>query len=441
MSGLLRFGWKLGNERIEELCLQLGSPHRKYKVLHIAGTKGKGSTTSLSAAILREAGYNVGSYFSPYVYDPCERVQFNGEMISHNDFARIINSMKPVVEALAATDLGQTTEFELKTALGFSYFAEREADWCCIEVGIGGRLDATNIVHPTVTIITNIGLDHTSILGDTYALIAAEKAGIIKCKVPCITAAENRDALEVISQTADHLQSPLIRVQKGDASRPTNDPFTVRWSLDCDDELESHTSSVTIATSERIYRSMPLCMEGAYQRINAACAVAAVERCITEDGKTLSEETVRKALSQANLPGRMETIRIPDGPLVVLDGAHNGMSIKAVLGPVRALLEREHCSRLLIVVGMLIGHDPGEILSLLAPAASFLFCCQPGWRRALPAVELIEIARRYTLQTKSFPSVADAVTAALQEANSEDMVLITGSFYTVGEARQIVVKT
>ena len=191
MSGLIRFGWKLGNERMEALCTRLGNPQKRYRVIHVAGTKGKGSTTALTAGILQDQGHRVGAYFSPYVYDGRERIQVDGEMIGREDFSQLVTLVRPHIEALAATDHGQTTEFELKTVLAFLYFAETNVDFACIEVGIGGRLDATNVVAPTVTVITNIGLDHTDLLGDTHAKIAVEKAGIIKPGVPCITATAN----------------------------------------------------------------------------------------------------------------------------------------------------------------------------------------------------------------------------------------------------------
>ena len=222
MDGLLRFGWKLGNERFTELCRRLGDPQDRYAVLHITGTKGKGSTTALAAGILRAAGFRTGAYFSPYVYDPCERVQVNGALIPRADFARLVTQIRPHVEALAQTEFGQTTEFELKTALGFCWFAEQNVDYACVEVGLGGRLDATNIVKPLVTVITNIGLDHTQILGDTHALIAAEKAGIIKPGVPCITATDHPDALDVIARIAQERNAPLAFVRRGDATTPTS---------------------------------------------------------------------------------------------------------------------------------------------------------------------------------------------------------------------------
>jgi dihydrofolate synthase/folylpolyglutamate synthase len=429
MGGLLRFGWKLGNERFTELCARLGSPQDRYGILHITGTKGKGSTTALAAAMLRAEGYRVGSYFSPYVYDPCERVQVDGEMIPRADFARLVTQIRPHVEALAQTEFGQTTEFELKTALGFLYFAEREVDFACVEVGMGGRLDATNIVRPAVTVITNVGLDHTEILGDTHALIAQEKAGIIKCAVPCITAADHPDALEVIEQIAEAREAPLIRVEPGLAAVPTGDTARVRW------QSMSDYAPVTVATPERRYADLEMRMGGLYQRANAACAVAAVERLLADRGGAVSEVAVRRALAVTTLPGRLEVTRLPNGPLVVLDGAHNAMAATALLGPIDALRAEHGIERLLLVVGMVGGHDPEGVLAPFAPEAARIYACRPDWKRGQSAEHIAAVARTFTPNVEVIPAVPDAVCAALAEATSRDMVLVTGSFYTVGEVR------
>lgn len=263
MESLLRFGWKLGNERFEALCARLGNPQDQYAVVHIAGTKGKGSTTALSAAILREAGYNVGAYFSPYVYDVRERVQVNGELIAREDFARLVTQAVPHIEALAKTDLGQTTEFELKTLLGFLTFAEKQVDYACIEVGLGGRLDATNVVKPTVTVITNIGLDHTNILGETHAEIAAEKAGILKTGIPCYTATDNPEALAVIERIAAEREVPLTRVRPGEVAQP--DGRNVWWEIAASHN-STYSAPVTIVTPTRRYENLEMRMGGLYQR-------------------------------------------------------------------------------------------------------------------------------------------------------------------------------
>ncbi len=431
MEGLLRFGWKLGNERFTALCARLGNPQDRYGVLHVTGTKGKGSTTALAAGILREAGYAVGAYFSPYVYDPCERVQVNGQMIPRADFARLVTRIRPHIEALAETELGQTTEFELKTALGFCWFAEQKVDRACIEVGIGGRLDATNIVKPTVTVITNIGLDHTQQLGNTHALIAGEKAGIIKPGVPCITAVEHPDALQVIQQTAQERGSLLSLVRQGKASQPTGDATKVFWSLEAGDP---HSAEFTVATPAAVYPFLNLRLNGVYQRVNAACAVAAVETALRSQNETLTQSTARQGLASVTLPGRFEQVQIPNGPLVVLDGAHNEMAAQALAGPVRALCAARHIKRVFLVIGMLNGHAPEGVFAALAPLAERIYVCQPQWKRALPAEELAEVARQFCNTVAVIPDVEEAAQTAIQAADFTDLVLITGSFYTVGEA-------
>ena len=434
MNGLIRFGWKLGNERFAALCARFGNPQDRYAVIHVAGTKGKGSTTALAAAILRAAGYNVGAYFSPYVYDVRERVQVNGEMIPREDFARLVTEIRPHIEALAQTELGQTTEFELKTLLGFLYFAERGVDFACIEVGLGGRLDATNVVQPAVTVITNIGLDHTNILGDTHALIAAEKAGILKPGIPCFTATENPEALEVIRRIAAERNVPLALVRRGSVSGPTGEETEVRWEVASSLFVgEGHTDPVTIATPTRLYAQMEMRMGGIYQRANAACAVAAVERALTERGTELPETAVRSALATTALPGRLSLYPLPNGPLVVTDGAHNALAAEALAGPVAALREQYRIERLFLVIGMVGGHAPEGVLAALAPDADRVYACQPDWKRAQPADEIAAVARRFCSHVEVIPSVNEAAHAAIRDAGPEDMVLITGSFYTVGE--------
>ena len=436
MEGLIRFGWKLGNERFEALCARLGNPQDRYPIVHVAGTKGKGSTTALAAAVLQQSGHRVGSYFSPYVFDVRERVQVNGAMISREDFARLVTVARPHIEALAQTDLGQTTEFELKTLIGFLYSAEQSVDYACIEVGIGGRLDATNLVKPTVTVITNIGLDHTQILGETHGLIAAEKAGIVKSGVPCFTAVENSEALEVIERIAAERGAPLTRIRQGAADAPTEDRTQVRWSVEeqTEDEIVSpHQARFRIATPQNLYTDLNMRMDGLYQRTNAACAVAAAESALHANGQSLSVEAVRAALAVTILPGRMQEIRLRTGARLVLDGAHNGIAATALHGPITALRAQHRIRRLLLVVGMVGGHDPKEVLAPFAGDAAHIYVCQPDWKRAQPAAEIADAALRFNPNVTIVPSVAEAVQNAIDAAAPDDLILVTGSFYTVGE--------
>lgn len=421
MQGRHRFGIKLGNERFEALLDRLGQPHRRYGIAHIAGTKGKGSTTAMTAAILTAHGFRTGGYYSPYVYDVRERVQVDAEMIPPEDFARLVTQIAPHIAALEETPLGSVTEFELKTAVGFCHFAERGVDFAAIEVGIGGRLDATNVVTPLVGVITNIGLDHTHILGDTHAKIAAEKAGIIKPGIPVLTAAEEPSALEVICRTAQERSAPLARVLPG---RPAGLPPADRIYYE-DDPCDTFH----VWTSERAYPDLRLRLQGAYQRINAACAIGAVEKMAQARGFPISLEAVQEGLRRAYVPGRMEIVC--RRPLVIMDGAHNDISAQALAQEIR----KTGCRRLLLVVGITTGHAPGSILEPLASMADRVYATQPLWIKGVDAGLVAETARRWCGQVETITPPLEAARAALRDAAPDDLVLITGSFYTVGDVR------
>jgi dihydrofolate synthase/folylpolyglutamate synthase len=418
MQGLRRFGIKLGNERFEALLERTGNPHRAYGIAHITGTKGKGSTTAMIAALLKAHGARVGGYYSPYVYEVRERVQVDGEMIPHEDFARLVTLLAPHIEELKKTPLGQTTEFELKTAVGFHYFRERAVDFAAVEVGIGGRLDATNVVHPLVCVITNIGLDHTNILGDTHAKIASEKAGIIKHRIPVITATDEPSALAVITQTATQWEAPLMRVMRGyPHCRPSSDE--IHWF--------PHGDSFVIRTPSREYSMLKPRLRGTYQGANAACAIGALEIIAASRGLEIDSEAVRAGLEMAYLPARLEVIH--QSPLVIVDGAHNAMAASALAQEIPRFKYRQ----MLLVIGMTAGHDPANTLDLLAPLAHKVFATQPTWKRGLPASEVAEIARRHCPLVETITPPLEAARAALTNAHPQDLVLITGSFYTVGD--------
>ena len=425
MHGRIRHGWKLGLERFTELCRRLGSPQNEYKIIHITGTKGKGSTTAMAAAILAECGYRTGAYFSPYVYDVRERVQINGVPISKEDFARLITEIKPHLDLLDETDFGAVTEFELKTALGFLHFAQQKAEVVCLEVGIGGRLDATNIVSPSVCAITNIGLDHTQILGDTHAKIAFEKAGILKPGVPSFTAVRHPDAFAVIKERAAQVGSPLTRILR-EGTFP-DEKGAVRWRIA---EGDPHTANLTVTTLHAEYAEIPVNLIGDYQRENAACAIASAESVI---GDQIPLSALRTALEKLTLPGRLEVYRKPNEVLLVLDGAHNGMAAEALSLPLASLREKHGIKGVRLVVGMLNGHDATEVITPIVVGVRKAYVCAPGWKRAQSAEELAEVVKRFVPQTEIYATVKEAVTSALQEAEPHEMVLVTGSFYTVGE--------
>lgn len=383
---------KLGLERFREFCARLGNPQESFRSVHVAGTNGKGSTTAMIASILKAAGYKVGSYYSPFVYDIRERFLLNGEMISEADFARLVEFMRPIAEAMERTEHGHPTEFELKTALTFLWFAENQVDFAVLEVGLGGRLDATNIVSPLVSVITNVSMDHMEHLGDTIEQIAAEKAGIIKPRVPCVTAATG-PALAVIRRIAEERGSVLRQVTG----------------------LPESCADVKIG------------MRGDFQRVNAALAVAAAE-VLQDEGVDIPESAIRTGLETACLPGRLEVIH--ENPTLVLDGAHNPDAARNLADAVHDWFTYD---RLILIMGMVKGHSIENTVSILAPLADKFIATAPSGPRALPALEVASAAREYCSDVTTIEPVPAAVHCALESAGPNDLILVTGSFYTIGE--------
>lgn len=412
MHGRLRLGVKLGNARMEALLARLGSPHQTLRVVHVAGTKGKGSTVAMAAAILQAAGYKTGQYLSPYVYDVRERIQINAAPIPQADFARWVTAIKPHIDALEATELGPTTEFELKTAVGLCWFAEQAVDYAVLEVGLGGRLDATNVVpRPLVTAITSIGYDHMELLGHTLPEIAREKAGIIKPHIPCITAVPTgTDAYEVIAETCRTHHAALLP-----PARVHAEPG----------------GTLTFTTPKRTLHDVRLRLRGAFQEANAAVAVAALDAIDTHNAPTIPDDAVRLGLSCAYLPGRLETIS--DRPTVVVDGAHNEMAADALADALRAEFHADK-RRLLLIVGLKRNHDPRPFLAPLARLRPALLVATEPSFQPRPAAEVAEAARACGMaDVQTIPRAVDAARHVLALAQPDNLLCVTGSFYTVGD--------
>ncbi|MBC8102236.1 MAG: bifunctional folylpolyglutamate synthase/dihydrofolate synthase [Cytophagales bacterium] len=398
LSGLLTFGIRLDRERFIELLRRAGDPHQRLRCLHVAGTNGKGSTTTFIASILRAAGYSVGAYLSPYVFDLRERIQRNGEMIPKADFARWVSVLRPQIEAIETeTDLGPTTEFELKTAIAFCWLAEQDVDFAVIEVGIGGRLDATNVIPPPlVAVITSIGYDHQSLLGDTLAKIAGEKAGILKRgTLACVTAVPPGEAFDAIAAKAEQEGMPLRTVS---APAPPQDS--------------------------------PLLLRGPFQRQNAATARAAVLVLRDHGIASLSDAALRQGLAGATLPGRFQ-IALSGDPALVLDVAHNEDGARVLVEALKAEMPGR---RYRFIVGMSRNHDPIPFLRELIPLVrdSEIIVTAPRFRPK-PIGEVTDAARGIGLKVRVIEPASAAIARTFSAALPGEVVVVTGSFYTVGE--------
>ncbi|MGI6269376.1 MAG: bifunctional folylpolyglutamate synthase/dihydrofolate synthase [Candidatus Howiella sp.] len=405
IHGLRRFGIQPGLERMEALLSRDGDPQREIKALHVAGTNGKGSTCAMLASVLREAGYRVGLFTSPYVVDFRERIQIDGTFIPEEEVARITAILCPIAEENAANGLGPT-EFELITALAFHYFAEQHCDYVVLETGLGGRLDSTNVVeNPLVSVITNIAMDHTDILGGTIREIAAEKCGIIKSGCPVVAAPQiHAEVPKLISDYAIEL----------DCS------FTL-----CDTEQIELISS-DLMGSRFAFRGeeYALSLIGRHQICNAVTAIEA----LASSKIPLPEGALADGLYKATLPARLEVLSRT--PLVLLDGAHNPDGIKALC----RVLEPQ-AGAWTAIVGMMADKNYNRAAELLGPLCkSITTVTVEGYDRSLPGEELAKVAGFHCVDVCAAGNYDEALKIAADKS-AGGPVVICGSFYLAGGIR------
>ncbi|RDI96331.1 bifunctional folylpolyglutamate synthase/dihydrofolate synthase [Meiothermus sp. QL-1] len=416
-TGLLKFGVRLGLERLRALLQRVGDPHTAFQAVHVAGTNGKGSTTAFIATALREAGYRTGSYFSPHLFDYRERIQINGVPISPEAFARQIERLRPVAEALAQDGrYGPTTEFELVTAAAFCHFAEEKVEVAVLEVGLGGRLDATNVIPPPlVAVITSIGLDHQEVLGPTLGQIAREKAGILKPGVPLVTGVDQAEALEAIQAVAHQQGCPVYRVA------PAGEGAYAGYGLDGE--------GLWLRLPGLELRGLRPGLRGRFQQANAAVAATALH-LLASRGLEVPEAALRRGLEKTWLPGRFQVLRLQHPPrILVLDVAHNQDGARALA---EALEQAFPAQKKLFVVGMKANHDPAHFLPPLKDQVERIWIAPPR-TSPRPPDELVRVARALGLRVEAAPSVPQALQQALGQADPHQPVVLTGSFLTVGE--------
>ena len=393
-----------------EISEALGNPHKRFTSIHIAGTNGKGSVSHMLAAVLQTANYKTGLYTSPHLKDFRERIKVNGEMCDEDFIVTFVEKVKPLIEKI------QPSFFEITVAMAFSYFAEQNVDVAVVEVGLGGRLDSTNIITPELCVITNIGFDHMNMLGDTLEKIAYEKAGIIKGNIPVIIGETFPETKPVFEKVAKEKNAPLIFAG--------NNRYAADWN-------HNHNQlNVTVVEKEKdehiTYR---LDLPGIYQRKNLVTVLETI-KCLQKKGWKIEDEQIHKGLSQAKkitgLHGRWEVIH--QKPTVVLDVAHNVDGIKQLVEQI----ELSTYNDLHIIIGMVKDKEIEKILEQLPKFAKYYFT-KAQIPRALPTTELALKAARLELKGNIYNDVNKALKEALKHANEEDLIIVCGSVFLVGE--------
>lgn len=396
-------------ERMRALLRQLGDPHERFRSIHITGTKGKGSTAAMLASVLRSAGYRVGLFTSPHLVHVEERVQLDGRPISK---AELTAYMAEIANAVSKMK-DHPSFFEIGTAIGFMHFALRRAELAVIEVGLGGRFDSTNVIHPLVSIITSVGFDHTAQLGSTLEAIAYQKAGIIKRRVPVVSGVTESKSAVVISTVAKELGSPIDQLNRN-------------FSFQC----HSH-SQPSIQSCRKKYEPMSLSLLGRHQAHNATLVVDSIER-LRDHGLTISDRAIRDGLSNTKWPARIEIIS--QTPTIILDTAHNEPSINALIETIRDSIPSRGVKHCIFAVS---NDKPYvEMLKLLISEFDQFTLTKYGNNpRSVPPEQLQDIVKSIDPRkpTQIFPIAVDAYHAVRKEVNRDDLICITGSFFLAGE--------
>jgi dihydrofolate synthase/folylpolyglutamate synthase len=417
LHSLYRFGSRLGLERVRHLLELAGNPQHRVRAVHVAGTNGKGSVTAMVASMLMAAGYRTGMYISPHLERFTERVSVDGREIPGSEVAGLVTRLVPLIERMVAGGYEHPTEFEVVTAMAFLYFAQQETDLVALEVGLGGRYDATNVVDPLVSVITNISFDHMDRLGNTLPEIAYQKAGIIKRLGTVVTGAQG-EALEVIAGVARDESARLIVVGRD-----------VIW-----EEVSSSLAGqvMNLHTPTRTYPGLEVSLIGRHQQGNAATAVAAVE-CLAASGYPVPVEAIFSGMKAAAWPGRLEIMA--QDPLVILDGAHNEDGARQLARALQGIIPHR---KLYLVLGLLADKSARDVLGHLVPLAAGVVVTRPPSPRALPPAQLAREVAALGGEAVVEEDIGRALALARAKAGSEDVVCVTGSLYLVGWARSLL---
>lgn len=407
-----KFGSKLGLDRIRDLLEQMENPQNKLKFIHVGGTNGKGSTVSFISSILKEAGYKVGIYTSPCIHRFSERIKINNTEISEKDIARIISSIKPKIDFLINNGTEALTEFEIVTAMAFQYFYEQNCDFVVLEVGLGGRLDSTNIIDSSeVSVITTINYDHMDVLGDTLPKIANEKAGIIKDNGSVVLYPQEKAVEEVFDKICRKHNAKLHKVD-----------FSTLKILNSDISVQKFNFEN--------YESLKISLLGIHQVQNAIVAIKTIE-ILNSKGYDVSEQALRDGLEKAKWPGRLEIVN--KKPLFLIDGAHNIEGVKTLANNLKNLFPNK---KITFIAGVLKDKDYKSMMEVIIPVAERFITVEPNNSRALSSKELEKYLKEQGIKAIDGGKVKEAVELALKSISDEEVICAFGSLYYIGEVRE-----
>jgi dihydrofolate synthase/folylpolyglutamate synthase len=411
-------------DRMRQLLDGLGNPHKAYKTVHIAGTKGKGSTCHMVASMLRSAGFNVGLYTSPHLLNLRERVCINGRYISEDQFAGIIKRIEAVVKKLGSSN--KPTFFEILTALGFCHFADEHVDIAVIETGLGGRLDSTNVITPEVAAITSISYDHMAVLGNTLSKIAEEKAGIFKKDVPALSCLQEPEVMTVLDRVARQIHAPLEFVG-------TDIEFSHRFEIT---RPAGPHVRVSLATERSHFEHLTVPLIGEHQAVNCGLALAILDKLKTR-GLQFSDAKAVAGLQEVNLPGRIETVW--HDPRVIIDGAHNAASVKALF---RGISQYIPYDSMVVIFGCNCDKDIDGMLEQVSLGADKVIFTRSdnNPKSASPDELSLRYVDRFGKMAQSAGTFSDAMDIATRAISREDIVTVTGSFYLIGEAKRFFMR-
>ena len=411
------FGSNYGLERTYKLLEHLGNPERDLKLIHIAGTNGKGSTTSMITEILMGEGYKVGMYTSPFIEEFEERIQINRNNIPKESLAILMDEIKVAVDKVIEAGYNHPTEFEIITVLMLLYFKKENIDFGVIEVGLGGTLDSTNVIKPIIQVITSISFDHTNLLGNTLEKIAREKAGIIKRGIPTVIYPQQEEVLKVIKNKCFEMDSELY------IANNENLKFKNIVNLDKPYQLLKYNNEIDIL--------LPLL--GEHQIINLSVAMQAIEVLNNKNIIDISIANIVKSIKNVSWKGRLEVLS--NNPYVVIDGAHNIQGIKTLSRNIKKYFKYEN---LYLILGILADKDVEEMIKIITPMAKKVYSVTPNSIRGELAESLKDEVSKFNKNCKAFDKYEEAYLEALNDASEKDLILASGSLYMIGDMRKII---